>query len=783
MKGHFLLFFLSVLVISCQKDYNKKTPRYKYIPKEANTVVKINAINDFLGSAENHKLFSNIYYKELEFTSDILRLYNTSKPVFLATIENSNDFLILTEFSDEIFNIDSIPNHISETIAEFKIDKIQIDSTTIYTKQIGNVFATSQNIELLNGLDEDNENIEISRLIETTNNTAVSSVIYKANTLKYNKLLFNTINSENYVVLDIDSYDKSIIYDGILASNDSITSIIDCFKNNIPQKVQSTNVVPADVKSLLSFTYDDYATFNQTRNKVFPKYSDSIPNFLNFTNEVSITDNALIFHSFDTNIIIESIDNKELNETFRDVDIFKFHTPDFFQTKLMPIIHFDNAQYFCVLHDFILFSETKEVLKSLVSQSLNNNTLGNQKAFIDLNEKLSDEVSLFIYKNSAGLKEMLGDDADKYNTNALQFVYEDNYAHINGVIQKYSQPRIANSVTEAYSTTLEAEIIKPPQTVKNHVTKTHDIIVQDADYNLYLISSSGNILWKKKLQDKILGEVEQIDTYKNGRLQLAFATSKRLYVLDRNGNDVGTFPLNFNDKITQPLSVFDYDKTKNYRLLVTQGKNLLMYDAKGKAVNGFNYKTNTANIITQPRHFRVASKDYIVFGAGNKMKILNRQGSTRINVNDKIRFSNNNIYLYKNKFTTTNTLGELVQADTKGKLTLKNLNLTEQHSIEATNKTLVSLMDNKLAIKSRVVDLEFGDYTSPKIFYLNDKIYVTTTDLQSKKVYLFDSQAKSIPNFPVFGTSSAELQKLDKDRGLELITQSDDKSIIIYKIN
>jgi hypothetical protein len=93
------------------------------------------------------------------------------------------------------------------------------------------------------------------------------------------------------------------------------------------------------------------------------------------------------------------------------------------------------------------------------------------------------------------------------------------------------------------------------------------------------------------------------------------------------------------------------------------------------------------------------------------------------------------------------------------------------------------MTENKLNIKSRRIDLDYGDYTAPRIFYLNDKIYVTTTDLQAKKVYLFDSQADPIPNFPVFGTSAAELQNLDQDASLELITQSDDKNIVVYKLH
>ena len=111
------------------------------------------------------------------------------------------------------------------------------------------------------------------------------------------------------------------------------------------------------------------------------------------------------------------------------------------------------------------------------------------------------------------------------------------------------------------------------------------------------------------------------------------------------------------------------------------------------------------------------------------------------------------------------------------------MNLPENHYLETTSKTMVSMTDNILNIKAKRLDLDYGNYSDPKIFYLNDKIYVTTTDLDSKKVYLFDSQAKPIPNFPIFGTSAAHLQNLDKASGLELITQVDDNSFLVYKLN
>ena len=94
--------------------------------------------------------------------------------------------------------------------------------------------------------------------------------------------------------------------------------------------------------------------------------------------------------------------------------------------------------------------------------------------------------------------------------------------------------------------------------------------IQDSKNILYLINNRGQVEWTREIDGKIIKEVNQIDSYKNGKLQYVFATEKSLNLLDRKGRDVGKFPLKFKDNITSPVSVFDYDKNKNYRLLITQ---------------------------------------------------------------------------------------------------------------------------------------------------------------------------------------------------------------------
>ena len=74
-------------------------------------------------------------------------------------------------------------------------------------------------------------------------------------------------------------------------------------------------------------------------------------------------------------------------------------------------------------------------------------------------------------------------------------------------------------------------------------------------------------------------------------------------------------------------------------------------------------------------------------------------------------------------------------------------------------------------------------YSKPKIFYIYDKIYVGVTDIQNQKVYLFDSQAVPISDFPVFGSSPIDLTDMKNDRKLEVVAQAQKNSIIVYQLN
>jgi hypothetical protein len=190
-----------------------------------------------------------------------------------------------------------------------------------------------------------------------------------------------------------------------------------------------------------------------------------------------------------------------------------------------------------------------------------------------------------------------------------------------------------------------------------------------------------------------------------------------------------------------------------------------------------------ANILDAPQHFIIGKKDYIVFKLDNGLlKITNRVGQTRVSVKDKFAFSDNDIKLYQNKFIFTSIDGILYQIDTKGTISSSNLNLAKDHGMDATSRTLAIMNDNILRIRDKKVQLELGVYLKPTIFYLNDKIYVSVTDIQNQKIYLFDSQAESISKFPIFGNSIIDMADINNNKKVELVLKDQENSIKVFKI-
>ena len=810
MKFYYL-GVITLFLVSCNNnDINRKN-LIDFVPYKASIILKSSNIESLKNSVDNNyflqEVSQNVSFKKLNQNLNYLTYLQPLNEVLLCFSKDSYDslqYIVITKYHNNLVNKKEMPNYIEETSQTKNnfITKYTNKETVFYSSIVDSVFIASSSKDIITSVFNQtiNTNAELTKLYNTFNNDKTCSVIVKSdNALVKSLFIENALSFKqftNYLAADIDITQNRILINGVTKAKDSL-SLVNIFKNTVAQVNQIQNITPVNSDGFLSFTFHDFQIFKTNLN-TFRKESlvSSTSKLFDDITEVGVlyeaNNRAVILHSVDALATKDALlAQQNTIESYRDIAIYSFSEPALFAKTFSPLISFNKAQMYCVLDNFFVFSDNKDTLFTIIANYQNNTTLGNYYGFQTIKEQLSDASSLIQVVNPSTLKSIINDNLKNkdhynfsdFNVSALQFIYDTNFAHVHAVIKKSQVKTSSNTVSEQLNIKLDKDLLNTPQFVTNHITKEKEIIVQDVNNNLYLISNKGKVLWKKPIQGAILGHVEQLDIYKNGKLQLCFATANQVYVIDRNGKDVAPFPVKFNNEITQPLSVFDYDKNKNYRLLVTQNKTVLMYDVNAKIVSGFKFQAANSTITSQPKHFRINTKDYIAFKTLNKLYLLDRTGKTRIVPKSENTYSNQPIYLYNNTFATTGANGNLICVDTKGNVSNTPINLTENHAIDASSKTLVTFSENRLSIKNKTTELDFGDYSKCKFFYYNDKIYISITDLQSHKIYIFDSQSNLLDNFPVYGNSSIDLSNIDTDKNLEFVAKGESNSIILYQIN
>ncbi|MHA7058626.1 ribonuclease HII [Aquimarina sp. M1] len=818
-----VVILLSTIVLACNTTTEKPNTLIDYIPQDAQVILKINDLeqtrnmlrdNDFLKKNSEIQFFT--YFKKLP----ILNQINQSKGLLCFSPIGKNDFeyTYISKFDASIVDKDSLGQKNIENITYSNkiIHKVISGNNTFYaTKQDSLLIASSSQILIENAIRQQENKTSVSedliKAYDVSDPKNPVSVLMNGKQLSqiHNSLLPSTDFSEisnfsGWISVDAKLEQNAMYIDGIAIEKDSLSSTIGIFDNTIAQENKIAKVTPVTANGFVSFTYDDFYILKKNLALAQDREIENIPDELDELLS-GVSEIGMIFMENETVFTLTSLAPENTLEqlagtasgSYRNIDIFSYEETTTFSGLLKPLMPEFEAKFYFVYESHIVFGSSKNSLQAIIANILNKTILGEQVFYTNAMEKLSDESSILMVGSTKKLKDyVVRNVAESYkkqwnevNTKgyamaALQITKENNFAHIHGVFQKNVSKGAATSVTQTASTTLENKVLNRPILVQNHRTKGMDIAIQDVDNNLYLVSKKGSIFWKKQINGAIMGDIQQIDIYKNGRYQLLFNTETTLYLVDRDGNDVPPYPKKFEKPITQPLSLFDYDKNKRYRILITQGKDITMFDAEGKIVSGFGFKGTSTNLVLPPHHIRIGSKDYILMSEENgKLNILDRLGRTRVDVKQNVSFSENQWQQYENKFTSLTKDGKLIQIQSDGTILLTDKELNENSSLAATNKTLVTFSENKLSIKERTLELDFGVYTTPQIFYINNKIYVAITDIQAKKVYLYDSNAELFPNFPVYGNSIISLGNMDKDPNLEFTVQGEENSILIYQIN
>jgi hypothetical protein len=820
MKIKVLLIFGIVLSLQCSPEKEYRPSLLQFMPENASTVIKINDYNTFAAELNENELFKKLQKTDLsKKISKLLAPLNYVQPSQESLIGFTIDSLQTLNFafvaSDTVpyLQLSEVTDKTIETIQykDFSIKKYSVEGHIFFTSTISEKEVLGSSItvlkELINGKDTPSTNEQLVKFYGVSDATKLGHLWVNLNNSDVLLRYLTNAKTESlpshfadWFSLDISLGNDGLFLNGISTAKDATKNYLKLFSGTKPLANSIYEMLPADASSFTSYTFSDYTSFSDNQ-LLYTNQNMALDSLLSTVEEIGTAQLGkqplILLKTFGTDELTEYLKrNRKSTEAFQGSEIWELGEPSFLTNRLEPLVTSFESNYSCVIANTLIFAQEKEVLESVIIAYKNSRTIPNTDLFDNLKELTTEASSILAVANAYGFEKRLSEyeltETAKQLSNidlsdylfGSEIISEANFFHSSYFIKKIGAKKAKNSITPMFTLQLDSDLLAVPQFVTNHRTKMGELIVQDMENVLYLISNSGKVLWKKQLDGALQGKIHQVDLYKNGKLQFAFTTNNKFLILDRNGKKVTPFSFDYAGGNLNPLAVFDYEGQKDYRFVVTQNQKVFMYNNKGKIVSGFKFTSAPENIIEAPQHFRIDRKDYLVFKlANNTLKILNRVGNVRIKTNDKIPFSDNSIKVYQNKISLTSNKGVLYQIDTKGKIAQTDLGLQIDHGFDATSKTLAIMDDNVLRIRENKIPLDLGVYSKPTIFYINDKIYVSVTDIQNQKSFLFDSQAVPIPNFPIYGSSEIDMADIDKDKKPELVIKDRENSFTVYKIN
>ena len=353
--------------------------------------------------------------------------------------------------------------------------------------------------------------------------------------------------------------------------------------------------------------------------------------------------------------------------------------------------------YVAAYEDVLICANNVRAVKSVLNDMYNDNTWGksiSHKSFLESNDDGADyQYILNLPRSWNGIIESSTPEWKAlFQKYAPQFTSFDwislkrNGTATSVELRYNSEPvrsRTGINLEESKEVQFSQPLIYGPKSLQNFNDKSSDYLVQDELNQIHLITESGRTVFSQAVDGKIISDVFQIDYYKNGKLQLLFATANSIYGMDRLGNLLPGYPIAipFGTSITH-LNLVDYDHNLDYRYFVgTQNGELYLFDQRGNNLEGWNPRKISAPPAATPSYHRLRGKgDYMTtITTSGDLYLMNRKGEiqtgdaisigTHISTNYAVSERNN---VAETQIVTINQEGEIIHVNFNGEMTFRN---------------------------------------------------------------------------------------------------------------
>lgn len=771
--------------------------------------------------------------------------------------ENSEDFLSWFELYAKQVESYSVFEEVEILLCEFKDSLFN----PVYFTNTGGLFIASSQPNLvedaIRSLSSGNslQNDENFKIVENTAGSFADwnfFVNYKnpgcLNLLGLNiqTLAESDIKWSDWTALDATVHPDLLLLNGFSHANSD--SYLSLFSKQKSQDVDAVEIIPEDVSLFFHFGVSNYTNYTKSKKEYFKKIGkeEAYLKKIASVKDICQIDLETEFNKWIGNEFgVMFLDANEVENKFSKVAYFRLSdvrltssmlenlasmfpeeqkgemlripVENFLDDFETVLFHGLNKPYFIILDKYLLLSEQEELLKRVRYQYLQANTLKKSEMYANFAAGLSDQSNVYLYIHLDKGREIY---KDLLNSNSIAFfeknpTFSKKFEHLgiqfkDGKNDMYYQhvslsfnPKQRSQGNILWEAVLDTDLLMKPQIVYNHYNNSREVLIQDVANTIYLLDNKGNLLWKRQMKEKIMSKVHQIDVYKNNKLQMLFNGESSIYLLDRKGRDVENFPVQLPALATNDLAVIDYEKNREYRILIgVRGGEILNFDAYGKKIKGWRFKSDEE--ITYPiKYFLLNGNDYIVTaGSGGTPFVLNRKGEERLKIKESLPpYSGKEFALELNneinqcRMVTTDASGNFIKLKFNGEKEIINLEIiSNRHEflyedVNNDRKNDYILLDStKLMVfnfdkeKLFEIGIEEGSPANLNMYYFDNGYgKIGYTDRSGSQAYLYRDAGGLDPNFPLKGSTAYTITDLNKDGRQNLITGLG-KKLIVYNL-
>ncbi|MFA6128151.1 MAG: DUF3352 domain-containing protein [Bacteroidales bacterium] len=659
----------------------------------------------------------------------------------------------------------------------------------------------------------------------------------------------------DWASLDLSLRNDALWLNGFAVEGDTLNSYLNLFKNQEPQKLNAEEYLPSSTAAFYSIGVDKPAQFLKGLSDYLGggEAGRKRKRMLDHAVAVMKTDivkewTELGFHELTIGYLcgvadetvrpVALIQVKSANQAKEKMlnplnksskKIFKVdnqHEFEFYQALFdgLPEIlggSFFSAvagKFFTFIGNFIVLADDQKTLEEVVHKYAMNKTLAFDAVYLSQSGLVTTRSNVTCYAipykarpllnkimNPKVLKAFFANEQFLLKTGAVGLQFQrSNGMSLHNIFASFVEIDYTKPQT-IWESKLDARLFTKPAIVINHLTQDKEIIVQDEATYVYLISTSGRILWKKNIGERINSEIFQVDVMKNGRLQYLFSTVTGIHLLDRNGAYLPRYPVKFKLPATNGMALVDFDRTRDYRILIACSDNkVYAFDKNGKLLKGWNFGPASGAITRPVQYFKIQNKDFIVFTDPVKVYILDRKGTVKVNPEKDFPVSANNRIIFEaavtgkgSKFLMTDVDGAVFSVFMDGTVESQQFGVfgpDHFFTVEDVNKDglkeYIFVDRNKLEIfkqtgeKLALDKLDGPVSAPPDVFVMNDKMKKIGLTVPSKRqVLLFNGDGSIYQGFPLYGQTTFTIGNLEKSSTYQnLLVGSDEACLLNYAV-